>query len=178
MAGSPGIKYPPDFEAQYQPAFYNEDGVAYTKAEREKNKELALFDWNMAKRQPPEDEIPEDPIASPEDTPAEALEKIVAHSLKSMTPSDAVKHRSQLLKFAGDTVLQERKAKIEKQAQATGLSMILELFQQVAEGRVKQGPGWIDATQLPTLSISDQATAAVETSEALDEPEPMRQAAQ
>ena len=116
------------------------------------------------------DQIEEEPIASAADTHAEALEKIVGHSLRSMTPSDAIKHRGQLLKLAGDTVLLDRKAKIEKQSMASGLSIITELFRQVADGTVKQGPGWIDAVTLPTLSAKEQATEAVRVGESLETP--------
>jgi hypothetical protein len=159
--------YPPDFEASYQEAFHTAEGIAIPKAQREKNKQLALFDWRMAKKQV-EDEIPEDPIADPTDSPGEALEKIVSHSLRTMTPTDAVKHRSQLLKFAGDTVLLDRKARIEKQSLASGLSIITELFRQVANGEIKQGPGWVDAVMLPTLSATEQAEEAVGVAEALE----------
>ena len=161
------IVYPPEFEASYQEIFHTLDGVSIPKSEREKAKELALFDWNLAQRQAAA-EIPEDPIADQNDTPGEALEKIVSASLKSMTPSDAIKHRSQLLKFAGDTVLIDRKAKIEKQSLASGLSIIAELFRQVAIGELKPGPGWIDATALPTLSVKEQAEAGVNAEEDLE----------
>ena len=158
------FRYPADFESTYREAFHTADGVAIPKAQREEAKREAFQDWKTT------GEIPEDPIADQSDTPAEALEKIVQHSLKSMTPSDAVKHRSQLIKFAGDTVLLDRKARIEKQAQASGLSIITELFRQVAAGEIKQGPGWVDAVVLPTLSASEQAEAAVDASDDLDAP--------
>ena len=164
-------RYPPEFEASYREVMCGEDGVAYTKAQREEAKQLALFDWNMARA----NENQEDPIAEPGDSPAEALEKIVSHSLKSMTPSDAVKHRSQLLKFAGDTVLLDRKARLDKAAEATGLSRVLALFAQVARGEIPQGPGWVDATVLPTLSAREQANATVEAEDAADEPQRVAQ---
>lgn len=154
--------YPAEFEASYQEAFHTADGIAIPKAQRDIAKRQAYHEW-LAGR-----EIHEDPIADPEDTHAQALEKIVAVSLKTMTPTDAVKHRSQLLKLAGDTVLLDRKARIEKQAQATGLSIITELLRQVASGEVKQGPGWVDAVTLPTLSASQQAEEAVRAGENLD----------
>ena len=131
---------------------------------------LARAEAKAALSRPPDDGPEEDPIADPADSHAEALEKIVNCSLKSMTPSDAIKHRSQLLKLAGDTVLLDRKAKIEKASQASGLGIITELFRQVAEGKVKQGPGWIDAVSLPTLSAMEQAREAVEVGESLETP--------
>jgi len=154
--------YPKEFEDTYAEVLHKPTGGAYSKPEREAAKLQAFHDWQDHR------EIPEDPIADPDDSPGEALEKIVQHSLKSMTPTDAVKHRSQLLKFAGDTVLMDRKAKIEKQAQASGLSIITELFRQVASGEVKQGPGWVDAVVLPTLSAKEQAEAAISAGEDLD----------
>jgi hypothetical protein len=165
--GRPPAIYSPQFEASYREVFTTDAGVAIPKAQREEAKRDAYAAWCKGLIPPPPDEIPEAPIADPSDTPAEALEKIVHHSLKSMTPSDAVKHRSQLLKFAGDTVLLDRKARIEKQSLASGLSIITELFRQVASGEVKQGPGWIDATVLPTLSAQEQAAQAVDTADAL-----------
>ena len=158
------FRYPADFESAYREAFHTDDGVAIPKAQREEAKQRTFREWQAAS------EIPEDPIADPSDSPAEALEKIVQHSLKSMTPSDAVKHRSQLLKFAGDTVLLDRKARIEKQAQASGLSIITELFRQVASGEIKPGPGWVDAVVLPTLSATQQAEAAIDASDDLEAP--------
>lgn len=169
-------QYPPEFEASYQEVFHTDAGVAIPKAQREAAKSQAYREWLDARNS----EIPEDPIADPSDSPAEALEKIVQHSLKTMTPTDAVKHRFQLLKFAGDTVLLDRKARIEKQSLASGLSIITELFRQVAEGKVKQGPGWVDATVLPTLSAKEQATEAVDTTDALSvapDPTPARREA-
>lgn len=167
MARPTSPAYPPEFEASYQEVFVSEDGVAIPKAQREAAKREAFLAWKL-NAHTPEPPIEEDPIALPTDTAAEALEKIVGHSLRTMTPSDAVKHRSQLLKFAGDTVLADRKAKIEKQAMASGLSIITELFRQAAAGQVKQGPGWIDATVLPTLSAQEQAEQAVDAAEALE----------
>lgn len=155
--------YPPEFETSYKEVFTTDSGVAIPKAQRDVAKSQAYREWLDSR------EIPEDPIADPADSPAEALEKIVQHSLRTMTPTDAVKHRSQLLKLAGDTVLLDRKARIEKQSLASGLSIITELFRKVAAGEVKQGPGWIDATTLPTLSAQEQAIEAIATADALSE---------
>jgi hypothetical protein len=163
--------FSPDFEASYREVFTTRDGYSLTPAQRAKAKKEAYTEWLEDLKA---DEIPEDPIADPADSPAEALEKIVSHSLKSMTPSDAIKHRSQLLRFAGDTVLQDRKAKIEKQSQASGLATIMELFRQAASGEGKRGPGWIDAVMLPALSMTEQAEAAVDVIEGLQiAPDPL-----
>jgi len=170
----PPPEFSPDFEASYREVFTSPEGYSLTKPQRAKAKELAYKQFLKDLKEDVEPEIPEDPIADPNDSPAEALEKIVSHSLKSMTPSDAIKHRSQLLRFAGDTVLLERKARIEKQAQASGLSTIMELFRQAALGEAKRGPGWIDAAMLPTLSMTEQAEAGVAAEEALQiAPDPL-----
>jgi len=153
-----------EFLAQYEPDLCDARGVAYKPAQRDERREAAYAEFYAAMNQP------EEPIADPGDTPIEALEKIQSHVLLTMTPSDARKHQGQLLKLTGDTVLLDRKARIEKQSLATGLQIITELFQQVAAGQVKAGPGWIEATTLPTLSAREQAEVAEDTAEALDGP--------
>ena len=74
------------------------------------------------------------------------------------------------MKLAGDAVLLDKKARIEKQSLASGLSIITELFRQAAVGEAKQGPGWIDAVTLPTLSATEQAGEAIRVSDALETP--------